>query len=344
MLFIKFVQLFPVEADRAIECLSMLTIVFLLTVKMAVFQKKGMRNLLNQTMDEIEISSHGDSKTKKIILIYTRYSNRLNIIITVYSFSVGIHLLIMGIFEYQQFQQIHPNCTEICYKPLQVLYWYPFDTDKYYGIVIFYQAFSVLFSDLYNSATQALFNTIMIALTAQLKSLQHHFSNSERNVSVGNEQLSKNATKRLIISIQKHQSLISFTEELNISMKSILLVEYIISSLMIASIVIQVFQGKRVFFNIHYGLALSYQMFALAWNANEIREESQNLSNAVYESQWYNRSETFKKLVLTVILRAQKPLSLKIGPFGSMTADVALSRVKVAYTYVSLMSGEKIGS
>jgi hypothetical protein len=37
------------------------------------------------------------------------------------------------------------------------------------------------------------------------------------------------------------------------------------------------------------------------------------VKRAVYESKWYDRSESFKRIVQLVIMRAQRPVSLTAG-------------------------------
>lgn len=52
--------------------------------------------------------------------------------------------------------------------------------------------------------------------------------------------------------------------------------------------------------------------------------QSSNISNAIYESNWMDQSEAIKRTLLIVLMRAQKPLSLTIGPFRTMNMEAGL--------------------
>lgn len=45
------------------------------------------------------------------------------------------------------------------------------------------------------------------------------------------------------------------------------------------------------------------------------------MEHAVYESEWYNRSESFKRMVQLVIARAQRPVSLTAGKLYTVSME-----------------------
>nr|QWT83551.1 odorant receptor 52 [Eucryptorrhynchus scrobiculatus] len=79
------------------------------------------------------------------------------------------------------------------------------------------------------------------------------------------------------------------------------------------------------------------QIFVLGWCANEICHESVGVANAICASDWYEQSEKVKKLLIIMIMRAQKPIGITAGPFFLMTTGSALMTLKFAYSYMSLM-------
>ncbi|CAG9772711.1 unnamed protein product [Ceutorhynchus assimilis] len=66
--------------------------------------------------------------------------------------------------------------------------------------------------------------------------------------------------------------------------------------------------------------------------------KSTEISMALYESNWYKQDKRTNQLVYILLMRTQKPLYVQIGLFGPMTIDAAISRFKLAYSYVSVMS------
>nr|AUF73013.1 odorant receptor [Anoplophora chinensis] len=73
------------------------------------------------------------------------------------------------------------------------------------------------------------------------------------------------------------------------------------------------------------------------WYANEIMVESIEISSAVYECEWYNEPHQVKQLMSLVILRANRPLGLDIGPFSTMTLNTFLGIIKTTYSYMTMM-------
>ncbi|KAL1488318.1 hypothetical protein ABEB36_014796 [Hypothenemus hampei] len=84
-------------------------------------------------------------------------------------------------------------------------------------------------------------------------------------------------------------------------------------------------------------LLLLLQLVILAWSANEITIQSVNIAQAIFEYYWYEQSEHVKKILLIMIMRAQKPLFLSIGPFRPMNMQAGLMTLKASYTYSQVM-------
>ncbi|XP_048525112.1 uncharacterized protein LOC125505409 [Dendroctonus ponderosae] len=80
------------------------------------------------------------------------------------------------------------------------------------------------------------------------------------------------------------------------------------------------------------------QIFILTWHANEISEEGLAISDAIAASQWQKQSKEVQKLLIVMMMIAQKPIGLTAGPFFRMTNSAAMQTMKVAYSYTSLMS------
>ena len=47
--------------------------------------------------------------------------------------------------------------------------------------------------------------------------------------------------------------------------------------------------------------------------------QSEDVYRAVYESDWYTQSEIFKKSAMMLIMRAQKPIKITAGRFGTVS-------------------------
>ncbi|VEN51609.1 unnamed protein product [Callosobruchus maculatus] len=106
-----------------------------------------------------------------------------------------------------------------------------------------------------------------------------------------------------------------------------LLLEFTILSMQIATMLYDFIRTRdiTIVFKITYTSLIIVQMFLLAWSANEIKEQSSEISSAVYESDWYNMDKRVKKCLTIIMMRAQRPLTLSVGPFFTLTNDTAIT-------------------
>ncbi|XP_030747766.1 odorant receptor Or2-like [Sitophilus oryzae] len=77
-------------------------------------------------------------------------------------------------------------------------------------------------------------------------------------------------------------------------------------------------------------------MFVLGWSTNEVKEQSIGISDAISKSCWYNMNKSVQESMVLIMMRAQRPLVITIGPFGPMSIDTAITIMKAAYSYVTL--------
>ncbi|KAJ8983700.1 hypothetical protein NQ317_009135 [Molorchus minor] len=73
------------------------------------------------------------------------------------------------------------------------------------------------------------------------------------------------------------------------------------------------------------------------WYANEIMEQSSNVALAVWQSEWYEEPQKVKQMMLMMIMRSNKALTLDIGPFSTMTLNTLLGILKATYSYMMIM-------
>nr|QNH68048.1 odorant receptor 24 [Apriona germarii] len=128
------------------------------------------------------------------------------------------------------------------------------------------------------------------------------------------------------------------------------MLEFILLSAQIALIV---FEGSTTQFLdivaicIMHVILLLAQMLLFYWHADEIRHESVAISEALYETDWYEYNTSIKRTIHIMMARAQRPLSLTVGPFGDMSLTTALKILKGVYTYITFLQhsyGNKFGA
>ncbi|XP_060533053.1 odorant receptor 30a-like [Cylas formicarius] len=198
-------------------------------------------------------------------------------------------------------------------------------------VFVFVDEFLCVFNTTLTLATKSITLSCMLFASVALQELQIGFRRigSDRDVKLNMEQV-----------ISQHRELISYVELLNNMVKYIILFEYVFESLNVAAISVQMTKSESQTL-LSLALYLTYvliQIFLLGWIANEIKNQSVALSDALYESPWYEQNESSKKVILVMIKQAQKPLTLTIGPFDAMTLQSALAIIKASYSYVTLLT------
>ncbi|XP_060524864.1 odorant receptor Or2-like isoform X4 [Cylas formicarius] len=323
--------------------MSRLIFVSLLIIKVGICQTKKVMELLRRSqLEEDEIICQADYLISEIYKMHALYGFKLNLALSLTAVLTAVTLCIVGIQASYQFyrQYININDTsETMDIPQMLPLWYPIiDRNKRHMLVMSHQIVQTLLTSLFTSVVQTFTNSILIFLRARLQILRIRFVNFS-SVQVG--ETSNNEDEIPLRTLKHlcayHQQLITSVEELNDSLKYILLLECSVTSILLAALLTQILWRRYVAFNVAHFFLVVFQIMALSWNSNEIADQSSQLSNALYESNWYVHSRKCK-LLLLMMMRSQKPLVLTVGPLGPMTTQVGLSIVRLAYSYFSVMS------
>ncbi|XP_030758241.1 odorant receptor Or2-like [Sitophilus oryzae] len=80
------------------------------------------------------------------------------------------------------------------------------------------------------------------------------------------------------------------------------------------------------------------QIFIFAITANEVQLQSIAVATMAFKCNWYEEyNKEIRQMILMIILRAQKPAVLTIGPYKPMTTQTAVMVMKAAYSYATMM-------
>nr|QXE93214.1 odorant receptor 33 [Eucryptorrhynchus scrobiculatus] len=323
------------NSEKAVDLLSYMVITSLVNIKTFICNSKKMADLIEQAIQR------GNDVSEVYTIVaksYMKYITALN----TFGFAVGAFLYIeytveaeMHIFKHMKAQNSSEDESDF------LIHWHPFDTSNHFGLACYIEMLRGIYISMNNCLTQSVINTIMIHSAALFKVLNFNFQNFHYN-NMGNQTVANQykASKRLKKYIREHQAIIRYIEKFNKCIQYVLLLEYIVSSLMVASVLIQILKADRRLFDFVFAFILIAQLLVLCCNANEIPLQSINIALGIYESHWYRYDKEIQKMVHIIIMRAMKPVSLTIGPFGPLTAKTGLERLKLAYSFMSIMPGE----
>nr|QXE93210.1 odorant receptor 29 [Eucryptorrhynchus scrobiculatus] len=308
---------------------------FLVVIKVFIFQSARFTKVLNHVIEQERIFSNSeDEEIRKLHLNSAKYVRTFAKLIAGLVYSTAL-LLIVSTYVAGMKVRNDP----LAEKPAILLVRLPFDQNEYYGTALFLQAsFVVLFSILYGM-TQVLYISIMVFAKMRLHILQHQIRNFDyykRMSLVPVDDIGM--MKRLI---RDHQTVIRFVGDLNEAIRLMLLVEFLFSSLNIATAVFQLISDQNLndsLFSLQCILLIIGQLLVLVWHADVINVESVNVASALYEFPWYEKSVEIQKMAHIMTIRAQRPLRLTIGPFKPLTNQIISQVINVAYSYITIMT------
>ncbi|XP_060533450.1 odorant receptor Or2-like [Cylas formicarius] len=308
---------------------------FLVTqIKAVICQTKPLRRIICYIIEEEEnLSNSGDEE----ILAYHRrqiaLDKKINWAIFYFTALLGSAAIVSNAFLRVSIGQLNSASNSTVRRPfVYELYYYKVDTEKRASILVILNAFSVLVAILMGVSTQSIFLTCIIFASSVLKALQVKL----KKMSVGDNDM----TVTLAGLVKEHQRVVRFIKQLNEAVKHLMLMDYFLNAMNMALVMLLFLEaetGMQFASCVFYSGRMMVIIFALGWTSNEIKVQSQGLADAIYESGWYERPLSVRRLLHMMILRAQRPLALTIGPFDEMTIQSSLTIMKAAYTYGTVM-------
>ncbi|CAH1155990.1 unnamed protein product [Phaedon cochleariae] len=64
---------------------------------------------------------------------------------------------------------------------------------------------------------------------------------------------------------------------------------------------------------------------------------STSVSDVIYSMDWYNLEKDLQRDLMIVMMRCQKPVLVRAGPFGTMRYSTIVTILKTSYSYITLL-------
>ncbi|XP_030764608.1 odorant receptor 49b-like [Sitophilus oryzae] len=325
--------IFHKSAERISSSGSLVVTIILLSIKMLIYQKNKIPQRFAKFVEvETDIEDSNDPEVQKIYYTVLRYDRYLNIGVIIATTLAVSSFAIIDIIKLWEIGVEAWNFDEASF--MYELY-FPFDKKKYMIVVVAFNLYTIYMGGVLNVVCLLLIYTLIVFSALQLRILRVRLRKFHTFVG----KYGKDISETLYYFIVKHQKSIEFVETLNQSVKYVMLIEFLLNSANVASVLFYIITVKSTdFFYAICLLALQLlQVFVIAWISNEVKLESLKVADAVYDSPWYEQDEKIKKLLHIILLRGQKPLTFTIGPFKPMVAETAIMTIQAAYSYATLM-------
>ncbi|XP_039310430.1 odorant receptor 82a-like [Solenopsis invicta] len=145
--------------------------------------------------------------------------------------------------------------------------------------------------------------------------------------------------------ICKHQKIITLSENIETLFTHIALMQVLWNTLVMCCtgfvIVVIVSNGEdttNLIKSVSYYIAIIMEVFVYCFAGEFLSAKSKSIGDAVYESLWYNLPPSDSRIILFMMLRCQKRLTITAGRVFDLTLEGFTSIMKASVSYVSVLN------
>ncbi|XP_026755601.2 uncharacterized protein LOC113515548 [Galleria mellonella] len=148
--------------------------------------------------------------------------------------------------------------------------------------------------------------------------------------------------------LKQHQLLISCVEKFRRTYSYGFMTQLLSSMAAICVVMVQVsqdassFKSIRLVTSLAFFVAMIIQLAIQCFTGNELTLQAAKVADAVMHSKWEQMSPSLRRLLLLMMMRAQRPLRLTAAGFAYMNNDCFLAIMKAAYSYYAVLSQKQV--
>ncbi|XP_063824129.1 putative odorant receptor 19b [Ostrinia nubilalis] len=160
---------------------------------------------------------------------------------------------------------------------------------------------------------------------------------SEKEVELALQETFKNC-------FQQHQVLIRCVEKFAETYSYGFMTQLLSSMAAICVVMVQVsqdassFKSIRLVTSLAFFIAMIIQLAIQCFTGNELTLEAARIADAVMQCKWERMPPSLRRMLIMVMMRAQRPLRLSAAGFAYMNNDCFLAIMKAAYSYYAVLS------
>ncbi|RZF39148.1 hypothetical protein LSTR_LSTR005776 [Laodelphax striatellus] len=153
---------------------------------------------------------------------------------------------------------------------------------------------------------------------------------------------SENVEDKLIEIIKTHQHVIRISKNLVEFFRPIILLKAVFSFWMFAVLMVVITEepiGSSIFINCAFCLLCSgYELLLDCWSGEQLARKSEKVGVAAYYCQWDRMSNSARKNLVLLTLRAQRPIQLEIRPYLiPMSLQTYVQIMKASFSCYTLL-------
>ncbi|XP_032669853.1 odorant receptor 13a-like [Odontomachus brunneus] len=221
--------------------------------------------------------------------------------------------------------------------PMKILF--PFDTDQSPIYELLFAALFVhaMFNMLTVTVVNSLIFTLVLHASGQIDIICQEFKAFSENVSYCGS-----SGHNIGIMIEKHNKIISFSENVSKLFSLVALIQILLNTTVICALgFVLMASGKEIGIGLLKTIfaysAIVMEVFLFCFVGEYLSLKSKSLADAAYNSLWYNMTPKRSKNLLFVIMRSQKQLNITAGGMTNLSLEAFASIMKASASYVSVL-------
>ncbi|XP_017778204.1 PREDICTED: putative odorant receptor 92a [Nicrophorus vespilloides] len=183
-------------------------------------------------------------------------------------------------------------------------------------------------------AIYALIFSIVEHIILRIKHLKHSLKQIDEMDSLQEKQ------KRFKNCVIYHNSIINnisrLTDQMNRCFSIFMFVAVLVDTMIIGILVLQFLIESSLRVLLHL-MGWVITLMIVSVSGQRLLDESSSLPLCVYNLNWFQYPSKFRKDLILMIIRSQRPLALKTGDFGVMSFETFLAILKTSYSYIALL-------
>ncbi|RLZ02187.1 Odorant receptor 10 [Cephus cinctus] len=238
----------------------------------------------------------------------------------------------------------HYNAADINDRKFVLPSEYPFQSkvSPVYEVLCCVQFLQAVLTAAGNALTESLLVTLVLHAGSRLVLLRKdisRFSDISRTV---------DDRRKILLAgnvlVANHRRVIEFSDKIEDLFSYISLVQVLSSTLIICTIgfmfITSISSTKNILTLMKFGLFILgelWETLAYCLAGEYLSNQSQSISQAVYECPWYKMQPRDSKMLMMIMIRAQKPLRITAGKFIFLSLDNFTDILKTSLSYISVL-------
>ncbi|XP_017789424.1 PREDICTED: odorant receptor 2a-like [Habropoda laboriosa] len=318
---------------------------YCLKVIVIVLRRKRIKDLINITEGKLFIRNN--DKYERIVTYYTW----------------------QGIFHHITYQSfgiiavIFWSCTAVVnlmkrtYQLLLIKAWYPYNVtiSPAYEFTILHQVVGVTVNCINNVAIDTFITGFIITACCQLTLLSYNISSihyeAEKEFVARTDDISadKSTSKTynqlyedLKICIEHSRLISDFARKIQDTFGTVIFFQLLVNCITVCLLAYNISQLKYYVLSDLFGMfmhmcCMTYQIFIYCWHGNELYLHSMNICFAAYMNNWWHNTKDFKRALLVVMSKAQRPIILTVGNIMELSLENFVLILRTSYSIFTVL-------